>query len=42
VTSLAQAVESAKTQVAETKGMISYLDETNALLDNFFDKKATE
>ena len=42
VSSLAQAVESAKTQVAETKEMISYLDETNALLDDFFGKKATE
>ncbi|WOF78980.1 hypothetical protein [Stutzerimonas kunmingensis] len=40
--SLAQAVESAKTQVVETKEMISYLDETNALLDDFFGKKATE
>lgn len=42
VSSLAQAMESAKTQVAETKEMISYLDETNALLDDFFSKKATE
>lgn len=42
VSSLVQAVESAKTQVAETKEMISYLDETNALLDDFFGKKATE
>ena len=40
--SLAQAVESAKTQVVETKEMISYLDETNALLDDFLGKKATE
>lgn len=42
VSSLVQAVESSKTRVAETKEMISYLDETNALLDDFFGKKATE
>lgn len=42
VSSLAQTVESAKTQVAETKEMISHLNETNALLDDFFGKKATE
>jgi len=42
VSSLAQVVESAKAQVIETKEMISYLDETDTLLDDFFSKKATE
>lgn len=37
--SLAKVVADAKTQVAETKEMIEYLDDTQAMLDDFFKKR---
>lgn len=40
--SLAASIETAKTQVSETRQMVAYLDDTQALLDDFFQGKVMQ